>query len=121
MSNKKILIIEDEEEIIIALKLRLTSSGFNNISVATDGETGWNKILDEKPDLIILDLIIPKIDGYEVCKRVKESSSTKHIPVIIVSAKGMVKDLDKALSLGANDYLIKPYDWKLLLEKINKY
>ena len=119
MARKKILIIEDSIEIVKVMEIRLKSTGFDTV-VAYDGAKGWEMVKNENPDLVILDLILPVVDGYEVCKLIKGNKQTEKIPVLIVSAKAMIKDLDKGFGVGADDYIIKPYDWDNLLTKIHK-
>jgi len=105
---EKILIIEDDKFLRELISRKLTEEGFN-IAEAIDGEDGIKKIKEEKPDLILLDLILPGIDGFEVLSRVKEDSSLASIPVIILSNLGQKEEVEKGLKLGAIDYLIKAH------------
>ena len=86
MLEAKILVVDDEKDISKLIKLALNSNGFNNVSVANDGEEALNKITNEKPNLILLDLMLPKIDGLTICRKLKENSKTSSIPIIIISA-----------------------------------
>lgn len=117
MKKKKVLFIEDEQGQINVIKLRLEGSGFDFVS-ASDGEEGLKKIVEEKPDVILLDLIMPKMDGYEVCLRAKENPATRSIPILIITASG-AKDLEeKCLEAGAKGVIMKPYDSKELVNLI---
>lgn len=114
---KKILFIEDEVDIVTLMQARLVSQGYQMLS-AFDGEEGLKMVQEEKPDLILLDKIMPKMDGLEVCQRLKADPKTKDIPIIIVSASGG-KDLpEKCLAAGADDVIIKPFEAEDLFSKI---
>lgn len=103
---KKILVVEDEATLHKALVDSLTQAGYETMS-ALDGEAGWDLARDEKPDLVLLDIILPKLEGFEVLKRIKAEPSTEKIPVIILTNLGDIPDIQKALDLGANTYLVK--------------
>lgn len=104
--TQNILIIEDDSFLIGLLKKKLIAFGFN-VSEASDGNKGIKKIKEEKPDLVLLDLLLPTIDGFEVLSIIKKDPATSSIPVIILSNLGQKEDIDRCLSLGATDYLIK--------------
>jgi DNA-binding response OmpR family regulator len=118
-NRKSILIVEDEEGLCAVLSTALESHGFNTI-VARDGEDGLKKILEKKPDLVILDLTLPKISGETICKEVKDNynKSVANIPVIIVSAKDSDTDRVHGKVLGASAYFIKPFSIEILIQKI---
>ncbi|MBZ9578680.1 response regulator [Patescibacteria group bacterium] len=105
---KTILIIEDDKFLRVLIARKLTKEGFET-SEAIDGEEGIKKIKEEKPDLVLLDLILPGIDGFEVLSRMKEDPSLAQIPVIILSNLGQREDVEKGLKMGAIDYLIKAH------------
>ena len=105
---KTILIIEDDKFLRELIVQKLIKEGFE-ISEAVDGEEGMKKVKEEKPDLILLDLILPGIDGFEVLARMKEDPVLAAIPVIILSNLGQKEDVEKGLKLGAVDYLIKAH------------
>ncbi|KPJ71678.1 hypothetical protein AMJ50_00890 [Parcubacteria bacterium DG_74_3] len=105
---KKILIIEDDKFLRELIAQKLHREGFE-VAEAIDGEEGIKKIVEEKPDLILLDLILPGIDGFEVLLRMKEDASLTLIPVIILSNLGQKEDVERGLKLGAVDYLIKAH------------
>lgn len=117
MSQKKILIVDDELDLVVVVRYRLESEGFVVIA-ANDGETAIEKVKSESPDLILLDVMMPGIDGYEVCKRLKSDDKYKDIPIIMLTAKVQKLDRETGLKLGANDYIAKPFDTADLLEKI---
>ena len=105
---EKILIIEDDKFLRELIVQKLIKEGYN-ISEAIDGEEGIKKIKEEKPDLVLLDLILPGIDGFEVLTQMKEDQNITKIPVIILSNLGQKEDVERGLELGAIDYLIKAH------------
>lgn len=117
---KRILIIEDDEFLRSLLNTRLSSEGFS-VSMAIDGKDGLKKIKEEKPDMILLDLLLPIMDGFEVLSVTKSGESTKSIPVIILSNLGQKKDVDRGLKMGAADYIIKSqFTIEEIIDKIKK-
>ena len=116
---KKILFIEDEPDQVSLIKARFEAGGYEFCS-APDGETGLTSAEELKPDIILLDVVLPRIDGFLVCKRLKANPETRNIPVIIITAIGM-KDADrKAKSSGAEAFFKKPYDSKELVVKVKE-
>ena len=105
---KKILIIEDDKFLRELIARKLTDEGFDIVE-AVDGEDGIKKIKETKPDLVLLDLILPSIDGFEVLSKVKEDEGIASIPIIILSNLGQKEEVEKGLDLGAVDYLIKAH------------
>ena len=105
---KKILIIEDDEHIIELLKFNVENNGYS-VMTATDGHDGLEKALNELPDLILLDLMLPGIDGIDICNKLKNKDRTKDIPIIMLTAKGHETDKILGLELGADDYMTKPF------------
>lgn len=105
---KKILIIEDDKFLRELIVQKLIKEGYN-IAEAIDGEEGIKQVKEEKPDLVLLDLILPGIDGFEVLAQIKEDPKLSAIPVIILSNLGQKEDVEKGLKLGAVDYLIKAH------------
>jgi len=105
---KTILIIEDDKFLRELIVQKLIKEGFE-ISEAVDGEEGMKKVKEEKPDLVLLDLILPGVDGFEVLARIKEDPVLAAIPVIILSNLGQKEDVERGLKLGAVDYLIKAH------------
>ncbi len=117
---KKILYIEDESGEVLMVKTRMEDVGYTFIS-ALDGEEGLEKIRSEHPDLILLDLILPKLNGYEVCYQVKKDPRTSNIPIVVITASG-AKNLEKQCAeLGVREIIQKPYESSYLLEKIAFY
>ena len=113
----RILYVEDNEDNIYMLQNRLTKRGFE-VLIARDGEEGLAMALREMPELILMDLNLPNVDGWEATRRLKASAETKHIPVIALSAHAMSGDRERALGVGCDDYDSKPVDMPRLLEKI---
>jgi len=111
MANKKLLIIEDDLVLQRALQEFLSAEGFD-VQCASDGEVGASKALSEDPDLILLDIVLPKKDGYAVLTEVRSSENAKHIPIVLLTNLGSISDVEKALELGATTYLVKA-DYKL--------
>jgi len=105
---EKILVVEDDKFLRELISRKLSDEGFD-ITQAVDGEDGIEKIKEVKPDLVLLDLILPSIDGFEVLSRIKEDPSVASIPVIILSNLGQKEEIEKGLSLGAVDFLIKAH------------
>jgi DNA-binding response OmpR family regulator len=108
MAKERILIIEDEEILANNLADKLSAEGYN-ISTAADGETGWNKIRNEIPDLIVLDIMLPELDGLSLCRMVRNEQSTRNIPIIMLTARSSEVDKIIGLESGADDYITKPF------------
>ena len=115
--KKKILIVDDEADMRVMFSTRLEISNFEVIE-AEDGEEGLEKAKKEKPDLIVLDLMLPKINGFEVCRMLKFDDNYKNIPIIVLSALSQQNEREKATQCGADAYFIKPFDLSLLVTKI---
>lgn len=108
-SGKKILIVEDEQDVVDLLLLNLQKTGEFSLSVANDGASGLTKARSEKPALIILDLMLPKMSGLDVCKTLKKDTATRDIPVLMLTAKAGEIDRIAGLEHGADDYVTKPF------------
>jgi len=106
--EKNILIVEDDKFLRELISQKLLKEGYK-VSEAVDGEEGIKKVKEEKPDLVLLDLILPGIDGFEVLSKMKEDTALAQIPVIILSNLGQKDDVERGLKLGAVDYLIKAH------------
>ena len=117
MAKEKILIIEDEKDIVRMLDYNLKKEGFRALS-ANNGEDGLDMARKEHPDLILLDLMLPEMDGLEVCKAIKNDTKTAHIPIIILTAKAQETDKIVGLELGADDYMTKPFSPRELIARI---
>jgi diguanylate cyclase (GGDEF)-like protein len=117
MQSYKILVVDDEEHIRKILKFKLEKHGYHVIT-AENGEVALQMVRRENPDLIILDLMMPKMDGFEVCRRIRKNFQTAQIPIIMLTAKSDMVDKIKGLAGGANDYLVKPYSNEELLLRV---
>lgn len=119
-NKKKVLIVEDEVALLETMKLRLEAEGYQAI-VAENGKEGVLKALSEKPDIILVDIMLPEMDGMEMIRVLHSNSDFKHIPMIVVSCLGRDADVKKAKDVGAEDYLVKPYAYKDLIKKIKHF
>ncbi len=117
--KKKILLVDDEPDIQVIISGRLTALGFE-VLIAKDGQEGLDLARKESPDVILLDLMLPKLDGYKVCRMLKFDKAFENIPVVIFSAKGSDADKKLAEQVGADAYMVKPFDLKLFTETIRK-
>lgn len=119
MALGKVLVVDDEVYILHILDFSLGAEGFEVIT-ANNGELAIEKAKQEKPDLIVLDIMMPVLDGYETCRRLKREVQTKNIPVVLLTAKG--RDVDKRLGfeVGAVDYIVKPFSPNRLIERIQE-
>jgi DNA-binding response OmpR family regulator len=118
MPKKRLLIIEDEIDVLDMLELRLTKERFEVIKAA-DGETGLQKAISENPDLVLLDLMLPIMSGLEVLRNIRAKPQTANTPILIVSARGEESDIIVGLELGADDYVVKPFNMSVLVARIN--
>lgn len=118
MAKGKILVVDDEVYIVHILDFSLGVEGYD-VMTALDGEQALAKVAQEKPDLIVLDIMMPKLDGYETCKALKSDPETRDIPVILLSAKGRNVDQKVGFEVGADDYITKPFSPRKLVERIN--
>lgn len=120
MKGVKILLIEDEVNIALMIRKFLESEGFE-VFVENNGVAGVERAFSEKPDLILLDLVLPKMNGFLVCETLKSDGKTRNIPILVISAKAEEHDIKRAKELGADDYIVKPIEIKNLLKAIKKY
>jgi Response regulators consisting of a CheY-like receiver domain and a winged-helix DNA-binding domain len=111
----KILVVDDDEKITSLLKRSLTFEGYD-VLTAQDGRAGLQAMLETEPDLVVLDVMMPNLDGWEVCERIRKSGSK--VPILMLTAKDEVKDRVKGLDLGADDYLVKPFALEELLARV---
>src|SRR5438045_3224416 len=118
VSSKRILIVEDDKDVVDLLTLNLRKAGGFVISTATDGAAGLARARDEKPDFIILDLMLPKMPGLEVCKILKSDPATRHIPILMLTARAEEIDRIVGLEFGADDYLTKPFSPREVILRI---
>lgn len=115
---KRILIVDDEPSIVMSLEYLLRRKKYD-VLIARNGTEALQALGKDLPDLILLDIMMPDVDGYEICEYVKTSPTLKHIKVIFLSAKSKKSDIEKGRSLGADAYVVKPFSTKDLLAKIN--
>jgi len=120
MSQKKILVVDDEVDLVETIRFPLEMEGFN-VLVSYNGEDALNQARKEKPDLILLDLMLPKLDGYKVCRLLKFDERYKDIPILMLTAKTQEKDKLLGKETGANEYITKPFDIDELMKKVNVY
>lgn len=120
MPKNTILVIDDEADILETVTFMLQARNYLVIS-ALSGNEGIERAKKDHPDLIFLDIMMPGMDGYEVCMKLKSDRATKNIPVVMLTAKGESEAVLKAHSLGANDYVVKPFSLPTLLSKLRKF
>lgn len=119
MGKKKILIVDDEKDLVETVVFQLQEAGYEVVS-AYDGQEGLSKAQKEKPDLIVLDLMLPKMDGYKVCGLLKADTRYNKIPVIMFTAKAQESDKKLGQEVGAEAYITKPFEQEILLGKIKE-
>jgi DNA-binding response OmpR family regulator len=117
MPRTKILVVDDEEYIQHILNFSFGAEGYDVVT-ASDGEEGVSKARNEKPDVIVMDIMMPRMDGYEACKKIKADPQTKDIPVILLTAKGRDSDRKLGSEVGADDYVVKPFSPGRLIERV---
>lgn len=117
--KQSILIVDDEEDVVRPLAFRLGVEGYD-VLMEPDGELGYETALSQMPDIILLDIMMPGIDGITLCKILKDKPETSHIPVIMLTARTMIGDVEKAFEVNADDYVGKPFEWPELFGKINR-
>jgi len=115
--SKKILIVDDEPNIVAALEFLLQRNGFE-VSVARNGDEALKLIETHKPDLVLLDVMMPRRSGYDVCQRMRENEEWRHIKIVMLSAKGREVEVNKGLSIGADLYVTKPFSTRELVAQI---
>ena len=119
LRKKRVLIVEDEESLLKLETILLTVKGFEVIG-ATTGKMAIDKIGVEKFDLVLLDIMLPDIDGFEVCRQIRKDSRTAAVPIIMLTGKKTMDDRDRGVSCGANAYLVKPFKSAMIIDEINR-
>lgn len=119
MAKENILIVDDEEDVLELVRYNLGKNGYR-VETTTTGEDALAKARAKLPDLLILDLMLPGIDGLEVCKKLKHDTKTQNIPIIMLTAKGEETDIVTGLELGADDYVTKPFSPKVLVARVRR-
>ena len=120
MSPRKILVVDDEVDLVETIRFPLEAEGYT-VLVSGNGEDALNQARKENPDLILLDLMLPKLDGYKICRLLKFDTRYKHIPILMLTAKTQEKDKILGMGTGADEYITKPFDIDELLEKVRSY
>lgn len=120
MSKKKILIVEDEDSLLKLESILLTSKGYD-VQGVKDGRAALEAIEKNLPDLVLLDIMLPEIDGFEVCRRIKSDPKTKKIPVIMLTAKKSREDMARGEQVGADWYITKPFKSAMVIETIQRF
>lgn len=119
MDKKKVMIVDDEAHIVELVKVCLEDTDYEILEAYT-GQEALQKAKEEKPDLILLDVMLPKMDGYEVCKQLKSNQETQNIPVVMLTAKGQEVDKVKGFQAGADSYMTKPFSPLRLLTELEE-
>lgn len=119
MDKKTILLVEDEEALLRLQSILLVIKGYK-VEGVTDGQAALEAVATLKPDLILLDVMLPKVDGFEVCRQIKANKATRHIPVIMLTAKKSKEDRSMGEQVGADLYITKPYKSSMLVETIQR-
>ena len=117
MSKKHILVVDDEEDILELIRYNLAKEGYQ-VTCANSGETGLAKARSEHPDLVLLDLMLPGMDGFDVCRALRSDANTRNLALIMLTAKGEEPDIVTGLELGADDYVVKPFSTRVLLARV---
>ena len=120
MSQNRLLLVDDEVDLVEMVKIRLEASGYQ-VLTAFDGQEALDKARKEKPDLIILDLMLPKLDGYKVCRMLKFDEKYKNIPILMFTARAQEQDKKLGQEVGADAYLTKPFEPDALIAKIREF
>jgi DNA-binding response OmpR family regulator len=120
MNKKRILVVDDEVDLVETVRFSLELEGWD-VLIAYNGEEGLNQARKESPDLILLDLMLPKLDGYKVCRLLKFDERYKHIPILMLTAKTQEKDKILGKETGADEYITKPFDIDELMKKVKNY
>ncbi len=120
MNKKKILIVEDEESLLKLESILLISKGFE-VKGVPNGRAALEAVAEDKPDLVLLDIMLPEIDGFEVCRQLKSDPATRHIPVIMLTAKKSREDMVRGEKVGADWYITKPFKSAMVIETIQRF
>jgi two-component system phosphate regulon response regulator PhoB len=117
MAKDRILVVDDEEDLLELINFNLSKEGYR-VTCVGSGEEAMREARANPPDLIVLDLLLPSVDGLEVCKLLKNDSRTKHVPIVMLTAKGEEADMVTGLELGADDYITKPFSPRVLIARV---
>ena len=116
---KRVLIVEDEPNIVISLEFLMQREGYD-VTVAGDGEAALDRVAKETPDLVVLDVMLPKVNGFEVCRRIRAEPRWRSVKILILTARGRDMEVAKGLGLGADAYVTKPFSTKDLVARIKQ-
>jgi len=119
MKRNRILVVEDEESLLKLESILLSSKGYS-VTGVMDGRSALEEVKANKPDLVILDLMLPEIDGFEVCRQIKEDPDVRHIPVLILTAKKNVQDMARGQQVGCDAYITKPFKSAKVLDMVHE-
>jgi DNA-binding response OmpR family regulator len=119
MSQKRILLIEDEQDMAVMVSIRLESAGYY-VRLVKDGREGFDIAKRDMPDLILLDIMLPSMNGYDICSALKVDKRCKKIPIIILTARAQKEDIERGFKSGADAYIVKPFDPEYLLARIGE-
>ncbi len=114
-----VLIVDDEEDVVRPLAFRMSALGFD-VLMEPDGENGYETAVRRLPDVILLDIMMPGIDGITLCKILKDKPETHHIPILMLTARTLLGDVERAFAADADDYISKPFEWNELFGKVNR-
>ena len=117
--GKTVLVVDDEVNIVTSLEYVMKAAGFD-VATAYDGEEALTKVAEIVPDLVILDVMMPKLDGFEVCEKIRANPLWKSVIIVMLTAKGRDSEREKGLSLGANDYLTKPFSTHDIVKRVQE-
>ena len=120
MSRKKILLVDDSNTILMMERMILTKGPYDLVT-ASDGEEAVEKALSERPDLILMDVVMPKMNGFEACRRIRGEGAIGHTPIIMVTTRGEVQNVETGFESGCNDYVTKPINGTELMAKLKTY
>lgn len=116
---KKVLIVDDEPNIVLSLEFLMKQAGYS-ASTATDGEMALEQMRQTKPDLVLLDINMPKLNGYEVCQAIRDNPGWKDVRIVMLTARGRDIEREKGLAMGADDYVIKPFSTRDVVDLVNR-
>lgn len=114
-----VLIVDDEPNIVLSLEFLLARAGFT-VATASDGDSALACAREQPPDVVLLDIMLPGMDGYELCQAFREQPGLEHVPILMLTARGREVDREKGLSLGADDYIVKPFSTREVVERVRR-
>ncbi|MBF0306964.1 MAG: response regulator [Alphaproteobacteria bacterium] len=117
---RSVLVVDDEPNIVLSLEFLMKQAGFA-VRVARDGDAALRAMEEETPDLVLLDVMLPKRDGYDVCQAIRADARWKHVRILMLTARGREIEREKGLALGADDYITKPFSTREVVERVKQY